>query len=119
MGCSRAAAFARAVELSGLALAELRARESMDDRWAHALRELADDLAALAAQARAAGLDGPLVAEAEAVAAEEVGAAEVQRLRAHQRRQNAAMALAQRLRAAGRVSEEVAEWAPEDLQDEE
>jgi integrase len=119
MGCSRAAAFARAVELSGAALAELRARESLDDRWAHALRELAEDLAALTAQARAAGLDGPLVAEADRAAAEEVGAAEVQRLRAHQRRHTAAMALAQRLRAAGRVSEEVAEWAPEeDMQDE-
>jgi hypothetical protein len=92
----------------------------MDDRWADALRELADDLAALAAQARAAGLDGPLVAEAEAARSEEVGAAEVQRLRAHQRRHNAAMALAQRLRSAGRVSEEVAEWAPEeDMQDDE
>jgi hypothetical protein len=71
---------------------------------------MADDLRALVAQARAAGL-GPLTDEAEAAAAAPPGVTERDWLRLLQRQEDAACALAAHLRRAGQDSEEIADWA--------
>jgi hypothetical protein len=74
---------------------------------------MADDLRAMAAQARAAGLGGPLD-EAEAAAAAHPGVTERDWLRLLQRQEDAACALAAHLRRAGQDSAEIADWAPDE-----
>jgi hypothetical protein len=80
--------------------------------WARALADVDAELRALVAHARAVGLDGDEVEEAEDALLAPVGVSELARLRALQFRGVAARALAVRLRAVGHLSAEIAEWAP-------
>jgi hypothetical protein len=82
------------------------------DAWRRRQREMAEDLRALAAQARVAGLGGPLTDEAEAAAEAHPGVCERDWLRLLQRQEDAACALAAHLRRAGQDSAEIADWAP-------
>jgi hypothetical protein len=80
---------------------------------------MAEDLRALAAQARALSGEGlppdealaADLAEAEAAAAAHPGVTERDWLRLLQRQEDAACALAAHLRRAGQHSEEIADWA--------
>jgi hypothetical protein len=83
-----------------------------EERWRAAFADVEDDLRALAAHARAAGL-GDEGAEADRAIRAPVGATELSWLRALQLRQDAAMALATLLRRAGHRSAVIAEWAAE------
>jgi hypothetical protein len=85
-----------------------------DALWARALAELAAELLALVAHARAVGLYGEEAEEAEDAAAAPAGDTELSRLRALQFREGAARELAVQLRAAGHRSALIAEWAGED-----
>jgi hypothetical protein len=92
-------------------LVSVEAAEDPATRWARALGEVAADLLALVAHARAVGLEGDEVEEAEDAAAAPVGVTELSRLRALQFRGAAARELAGVLRAAGHRSAAIAEWA--------
>jgi hypothetical protein len=79
--------------------------------WAGALADVAAELLAMVAHARAVGLYGEEAEEAEDAAAAPVGDTEAAHLRALRFRQFAARELAGVLRAAGHNSPEIAEWA--------
>jgi hypothetical protein len=83
--------------------------------WARALAELAAALRALVAHARAVGLGGEEVEEAERALFAPVGDSELARLRALRFREGAAREQAGLLRAAGQTSALVVEWAADDM----
>jgi hypothetical protein len=85
--------------------------EDPDALWVRALSDLAADLLALVAHARAVGLYGDEAEEAECAAAAPVGDTELSRLRALQFREGAARELAGLLRDARRRSAVISEWA--------
>jgi hypothetical protein len=93
------------------AMAEVAEAADPATLWARALADIDAELRALVLHARAVGLDGEEVEEAECAIRAPVGDSEIARLRALQFRQEAAAALATHLRAAGHASPEIAEWA--------
>jgi hypothetical protein len=82
--------------------------------WRAAFAEVEGDLRWLVRVARAVGLEGEEVDEAEDAIRAPVGDSELARLRGMQFREDAAAALAARLRAAGHRSAVIDEWAAED-----
>jgi hypothetical protein len=92
---------------------EVAAEVDLAELWRAAFAAVEGDLRWLVRAARAVGLEGEEVDEAEDAAAAPVGDSELSRLRALQFREDAAAALAALLRRAGHRSAVIDEWAVE------